>query len=108
MEVRYTSSRWRKIFRQNIHAPDGPPQYVLDDNGDVPAILGADNRCRFLISHEHVDRIVVHAAANKAKKQSIVGVRTQHEVELRFDSLLLGFRGLHATGCLDIRRNRYE
>ena len=81
----------REIFRQNVHAFDGFFHYALDDNSDMPAIPNADNRCRVFILHKDVDRIIVHVAANKTEKQSIISFCSQRKVELRFHSLLLGF-----------------
>src|SRR6266702_7094648 len=88
-------SHLRAIFRQNVHAFDGFFHDALDDDSDMPAIPSADNRCRVFILHKDVDSIIVHVAANKTEKQSIISLCSQSKVEPRFDSLLLGFLGEH-------------
>src|SRR5712691_3919556 len=84
-------SRLRETFRQDVHAFDGFFHDALDDDSDMPAIPSADNRCRVFILHKDVDSSMVHVAANKTEKQSIISFCSQRKAELRFDSLLLGF-----------------
>ena len=80
----------RETFRQHGHVLDRLLQYALDGNGEVPGILGSDNRSRVFVLHEHLDTFVFHAAADKAEKQPVISLCAQREVEPGFDRLLLG------------------
>jgi hypothetical protein len=70
-----------RLFGSTVTCLTGFFNTLSTATATLPAILRADNRRRVFVLHEHLDRIVFHAATDKTEKQPVIGLRAQRKVE---------------------------
>jgi hypothetical protein len=78
---------------QHLYLRDRGPHDAFDNDRDMPAIFGGNDGGPVFIFDENTHHFFNHGAAGKAGKQLVENLRAQHEIELRFNGVLLGLRG---------------